>query len=289
MPEIVNFNTTASDRKKDQPGSSTKEKVDRYYSGDEVSEIIRLALKGVDYEASNSVDHQELMTIGKEFGLCEEEINTAYEKLQDQRDTSELKELLGIQLKMVGFLMFAIALLLFAIDFFFYPEESFAQFALPGLMMAIIVCGLQFRYFPKLASSIFATSSKLETGSVASFSTRRLVIYRKAIGDYRGRYIEKGLVRVEDDYLLMEYRRYDILIWNKKSEIEEMKIPLAEIIGVQLERKFWMSKLVLKARSLKTFDNVPGESSGSLHLTFYPRARISARNLTKEIERYIRD
>jgi hypothetical protein len=86
----------------------------------------------------------------------------------------------------------------------------------------------------------------------------------------------------------MEYRRYDIFIWNKKSEIEEVKIPLSEITGVQLERKFWMSKLVLKARSLKTFDNVPGEFSGSLHLTFFPRARISARNLAKEIERYIR-
>ena len=288
MPEIINFNTTVNDKKKVQPGSSTKGKVDRYYSSDEVSEIIRIALKGVDYEASNSVDHEELLSIGKEFGLSEEEINTAYEKRQDQRDTNELKELLGIQLKVVSFMMFGIALLLFAIDFFFYPERSFAQFALPGLMMAIIVCGLQFRFFPKLASSIFATSSRLETGSVASFSTRKLIISRRLIGDYRGRYIEKGLVRVEDDYLLMEYRIYDILFWNKKSEIEEVKIPLAELIGVQLERKFWMSKLVLKARSLKTFDNVPGESNGSLHLTFFPRARISARNLAKEIERYIR-
>jgi hypothetical protein len=288
MPEIINFKKTASDKREVQPGSSTEAKADRYYSSDEVSQIIRIALKGVDYEANSSVDHQDLLSIGKEFGLCEEEIDTAYEKFQDQRDTKELKELFGIQLKIVSFLMFGIALLLFAIDFFLYPEESFAQFALPGLLMAIIVCALQFRYFPKLASSIFATSPKLETGSVASFSTRRLVIYSKSIGDYRGRYIEKGMVRVEDDHLLMEYRIYDIFIWNKKSEIKEVKIPLAEIVGVQLERKFWMSKLVLKARSLKTFDNVPGESNGSLHLTFFPRARISARNLAKEIERYIR-
>ena len=259
MPEILNFDTTVSDKKKVQPESSTKVKVDRYYSSDEVSEIIRIALKGVDYEASNAVDHQELLSIGKEFGLREEEINTAYEKLQDQRDTDELKEALGMQLKIVSAVMFGIALLLFVIDIFFYTEGSFAQFVLPALVASITVCALQFRYFPKMVSSIFANSSRLETGSVASFSTRKLIITRRLIGDYRGRYIEKGLVRVEDDYLLMEYRRYDILIWNKKSEIEEVKIPLTEIVGVQLARKFWMSKLILKARSLKTFDKVPGE------------------------------
>ena len=82
----------------------------------------------------------------------------------------------------------------------------------------------------------------------------------------------------------MEYRRVHGLLGAAKSKVKEKKIPLNEIAGIELDRSYWLSKLTLKAKSLKTFEDVPGESNGTLHLTFMPKARVAVINLARQIE-----
>ena len=54
----------------------------RRYTNDEVSRIIRQALKA---QLSDTIDHSELIDIGKEFGLDEDTIQTAIHDEQQRR------------------------------------------------------------------------------------------------------------------------------------------------------------------------------------------------------------
>ena len=44
----------------------------RRYSSDEVADIIRLSLQDENRNSENSIDHKELISIGKEVGVSQE-------------------------------------------------------------------------------------------------------------------------------------------------------------------------------------------------------------------------
>ena len=67
----------------------------------------------------------------------------------------------------------------------------------------------------------------------------------------------------------MEYRKFDNFFILKKPEIQEQRIALIDIVSVRLERQFWLSKLVLRGKRLRTFENIPGESGGYLKPCFF--------------------
>ena len=293
MSEILNFNSNTSGKPSSRSGESASPPKDaRRYSSDEVSDIIRKGLQDINNESNASVDHQEMLSIGQEFGLKEADIDKAYEELLDQRDMEEVVRQSWFGFKMSCILNSFIAVIVLAVYFLVELDTSFYLFpVLPLLITGIVVAahGLSLRYFPKLVTSMVNLSTDIETGSTASFSTRKLYIRGPMIMYYGGLSgdglsVEKGLLSLEDDFLVMEYRKVGGIFGQSKSEVKEIKIPLKEIVGVRLERLFWMSKLILQGQRLKTFENVPGESGNSLHLTFYPRSRVAVHNLARDIE-----
>lgn len=286
MSEIVNFKSKVNEKSAEI--ESTESQFDpRQYSPDEVSDIIRQALQNVDGDANDSVIHSELLSIGQDFGLGKDDIERAYEALLDERDMARMKEHLWLRFKVVSATVSLIAVVLFVVDIFLVPDSSFVLYAVPVLALVIIFCGLQIRYIPKLVTSVFDFSSNVETGSAPSFTTRNIHVSVDSVLFYSGFFIEKGVIRIEKDCLLIEYRKVDSLFGVLKSKVKEVRIPLSEITNVKLERKFWLSKLTLRAKSLKTFEDVPGESDGYLKLTFTPRARVAVFNLVKDIEQHI--
>lgn len=283
MSKIVNFK--AQKKPESSESASAQAQADpRQYSPDEVSDIIGHALRKIDDTANDSVVHSELLSIAKEFGLEEDDIEKAYDSLLDERDMAALMHHMWFQFKFVTYVNILIVIGLFAVDFFLFPDAAFAQFSLIGLAIGTLIGGVILKAFPKLAKNLFASSSNLDSGSAPSFTTRKFYISSWAFLVYSGRNIEKGIVRIEGDSLLMEYRKVDGLLGVLKSRVKEVRVPLNQIVGVELERKYWMSKLTLQSTSLKTFEDVPGESDGKLELTFAPRARVAVINLARDIE-----
>ena len=288
MTEIVNFDTKKGSKSSAEPQQSANDEKDaRRYSSDEVADVIRQALQSVNSRPNTSVDHQEMLSIGEEFGLREEDIDKAYEDLLDQRDMDQLQTQLWRGFKFAVVINLVIAIVLITIDILLVPDNSFALY--PVFIMGVILLfhGLIVRRFPNLITSIFNFHSDIETGSMASFTTEGLHISSGLFFTYRGMVIHKGLLSIEDDFLIMEYRTMRDFLGRLRSEVKEIRIPLKDILGVKLERQFWMSKLILQGARLKTFENVPGESGSSLHLTFYPRARVAIHNLARDIESHI--
>jgi hypothetical protein len=283
MSKIVNFRAQEH-RKPDNSEQSNSESDPREYSPDEVSDIIKQALQNVDNTSSDSVVHSELLAIAEEFGLGEKEIERAYSQLLDDRDLEQTREHLRFQFKLNCIFIAIVSLVIFAVDLFINSEILFAMYAVPGLVFTVIVGALVAKYLPDILPKMMEFSSSIETGSSPTFTTRKVHITRWGLFFYSGVSEEKGKLRIEGDTLLMEYRLVDGLFGTPKSKVVEKKIPLSEITGIELDRSYWLSKLTLKSKSLKTFEDVPGETDGCLKLTFMPRARVAIINLSREIE-----
>lgn len=289
MSKIINFKTQEN-RKPDAQGKVNSQPDPREYSPDEVSDVIRHALKKVDSNTNDSVAHSELLSIAEEFGLGKSEIERAYEELLDERDMEQMKGYIKLQFKLTCIFVSFVAAILFGIDIFLVPDSSFVLYAIPGLIIPVLVGALNTKYLPKFLTNVFSSSSSVETGSSPSFTTRKMHISGWGfIYIYSGTHIEKGVLRIDGDSLLVEYRRVDSIFGVLKSKVIEVRIPLDELVSVELDRSYWVSKLTLRAKSLKTFEDVPGESDGYLKLTFTPRARVAVVNLARDIESYISD
>ena len=72
MPEIINFQSKKTEESGLESEHAKAMETDaRSYSSDEVADIIRTALRNADTDANTVVDHRELLSIGRDFGLAE--------------------------------------------------------------------------------------------------------------------------------------------------------------------------------------------------------------------------
>lgn len=280
MSKIVNFK--ASEENEAHKADSQSDP--REYSPDEVSDIIRQALKNVDNSSSDAVIHSELLAIAEDFGLGEKEIERAYEQLLDERDMEQTREYMKFQFKLTCIGVVIISVGIFSLDLFLNSELLFALYAVPGLVLTLVIGALTSKYLPDFLVDTLGFSSNIETGSSPTFTTRKIYMSSWGLFFYSGLNVRKGMLHIDGDHLVMEYRRAQGLMGSPLSKVKEKRIPLDEITGIELDRSYWLSKLTLKAKSLKTFEGVPGENNGSLNLTFMPKARIAVINLARELE-----
>ncbi len=75
----------------------------------------------------------------------------------------------------------------------------------------------------------------------------------------------KGLVRLEDDSLVLEFMTEGALESNSKTPIQEKRIPLNEIASLSLDRG-WGTKLVIRTTRLSILAGVAGADQGQVKL-----------------------
>ena len=63
----------------------------RSYSNEEVSEIIRVALRSADESRTNTVGHEEMLTIARDFGLTPGDIARAFDEINFKREEEQLE------------------------------------------------------------------------------------------------------------------------------------------------------------------------------------------------------
>jgi hypothetical protein len=120
-------------------------------------------------------------------------------------------------------------------------------------------------------------NSHLETESgppVAAFKIGEL---------YHGLAETKGMARVEDDALILEHQTVDTALGYFKSRVHETVIPMSDLASARLERKLWHNKLILRSHRMTLLQDVPGESGGTVTLTFSGAARPASERLARQL------
>lgn len=90
----------------------------------------------------------------------------------------------------------------------------------------------------------------------------------------------KGIVRFEQDVLTLEYSTVNSFTGRKSSEIEEVHLPLEELVSVDFKKRMVGTSLKVRTRTLKALEPVPGNRGGEVTLRFTRRYRNEAQELS---------
>ncbi len=99
------------------------------------------------------------------------------------------------------------------------------------------------------------------------------------LGDlYEGFANGHGLIRDEGDHLCLEFQVQDAVVGLIKSGVKQVRIPVADVASVALERKWFglVTRLVIQLASMKPVQDVPGIKQGRLVLGIARRDRDAA-------------
>lgn len=84
-----------------------------------------------------------------------------------------------------------------------------------------------------------------------------------------------GLAKVSDFGLILEFE--GIHLGKPKSSVKEVQIPIAEIDSVGLKASWLKTEMIVKTRSLKTLNDVPGSGQAGVTLRVARKEKEAAR------------
>lgn len=284
MADMLQFNQKPdSDNKSNAPDTSR-----RRYSSDEVADIIRISLQQETTSADHSIDHDELISIGKEVGVTAAQIEQSVHLLEEQQKTRDKEKLLWLRFKAHGAIFIAVNMLCIALNLMTSTEVFWSGYVLLGWGLFLLGHYAGLRYAPEFVEMAMART-KLVTNSKYQELIEDNVNVSFTVADTSGLMGSEGIVFIEGDQLMIEHQTSDALLGLLKSGIKEAAIPITDITSARLEQKFWSSDLVLTSRSLKIFRHVPGNSSGGLRLKINRQSGAAARNLVDQINTFSND
>lgn len=254
----------------------------RRYSSDEVADIIRLSLQDESTSKDGTIDYEELLSIGKEVGVDQEQIDRAAQLLEDEHHTKEKERLLWLRFKTHCISFVIVNVLCLSINIFTGTETFWAGYVLFGMGLFLLGHYAGLRFAPEFVEMAMERTRHQafgyqqqpfqDTGSV-SFS----------VSDPSGLIESKGLLYIDDEDLVIEYRTSDSVLGLLQSSIKSIEIKLGDIVHSGLENKFWSTELVLQGRNMKIFGNLPGNESGILRLAIERRSQQAALNLIRKL------
>lgn len=251
------------------------------YTNEEVSEIIRVALRDVDSSRENTVDYNEMLAIGRDFGLTERDLEGAFDAISKKRSEKEQYATVNLWLKVHALTYGVIMLGLFGINMATTPDYLWIIFPVLGWGMALVLHGILTHYFPSLMVMMLDVESSTEADEISSTAAF-------TISDLYGNMAKaSGVALIQDDDLLIEYETKDTVLGIIKSGVKELHIPLSDIASARLSRQFWSTKLTLQSHRLKSFEDFPGHTSGKVELVFDRQTRAASERLAADIARRI--
>lgn len=280
IPFRKNETCDGDDQNTDTPASEeshTKEDL-RTYTNEEVSEIIRLALRSVDNEDRDTVSHSEMLVIGKDFGLSPEDIERAFVEADKTQQTEELEKQARIIFLIhaatfavinVGLLLLNLLTGIDKVVWFVYPLVPW------GAVLGVhwVISRFVLNWLTDMAKELDRTNAVAHGDPLCMDFT---------IPDLFGSMAEaKGIAHIEDSVLSLEFETRDTIFGALKSKPKEVRVPLQDITTVQLDRGLWQTKLRLRGRKLHCFTEVPGSSGGEAVLVIARQSRLAAERFAR--------
>ncbi len=94
----------------------------------------------------------------------------------------------------------------------------------------------------------------------------------------------EGLARLEKEALILEFQTKDSIIGLIKSAVKEVRISFSEIESIKFEKKIFKTQLIVNARSMSTFSNVPGNKQGVVTLRFRKKNKDEAEHFASSLD-----
>ena len=267
---------------KKKKAAASKIKSQRRYSSDEVADIIRIGLQNEAGNADNTIDHDELISIGKEVGVSDEQIDIAVRLLEQEQQANDKDRLLWLKFKTHTVVFVGVNLLCITINLLTGSDVFWSGYVL--ITMAIFLLGhyAGLRYAPEVLQMAVD-----HTKRIAKYKYKEIIEddinVSFTVADSSGLMQSEGLIFIEDDRIIIEHQTMDSVLGIFKSSIKRTEIRMDDIAKVKLQPNFWSSELVIQGRSLRTFRNLPGSSGGSLYLKINRQSNTAALNLADQI------
>jgi hypothetical protein len=102
----------------------------------------------------------------------------------------------------------------------------------------------------------------------------------------------RGVLRTQEDGIVLEFRRSETDFGTVAShdDIRTIPVPWAEIQSLEYRLRFlWRGALVLRTRSLRTLENVPGVRGNEMSLSIARGDRLAARELAATVGLFLAD
>lgn len=288
MADMLKFENkpsgSAGSEPKKKKAASPRKKSQRRYSSDEVADIIRIGLQNEAGKPDNTIDHDELISIGKEVGVSDEQIDIAVQLLEEEQQTKDKERLLWLRFKTHTAVFFGVNLLCIAINLATGTEVFWAGYVLLGMGLFLLGHYAGLRYAPELVQIAMDRTRLIATRKYRGMIEDDVNV-SFTVADPSGLMQSEGLLFIEEDRLVIEHQTVDAVLGIFKTGIKKTEIQLGDIASVKLQPNFWSSELVLQGRSLRTFRNLPGSTSGVLCLKINRQSSTAAMNLVDEISR----
>ena len=276
-------NATASKAKK-KTAAPPKTKSQRRYSSDEVADIIRIGLQTEAGKTDNTIDHDELISIGKEVGVSDEQIDIAVRLLEEEQQTSDKERLLWLKFKTHTVVFVGVNLLCITINLLTGVNVFWSGYVLITMGIFLLAHYAGLRYAPEVLQMAMDRTKRIAKSRYQGIIQDDVNV-SFSVADSSGLMTSEGLLFIEEDQLIIEHQTVDSVVGIIKSGIKRTEIKLGEIAQAKLQPKFWSSELMLQGRSLRTFRHLPGSSAGTLYLKINKESNKAAVNLVNQITR----
>jgi len=245
---------------------SQKPDPDRRYSSDEVADIIRLSLQEQSRRSGDAlVNYDELVAIAKDVGVSSEHIDRAVFMLQEEQQTREKERGLWLRFKGHALVFAGVNLLLIAINLISGSDNFWALYSIFGWGLFLLGHYAGLRYAPQFVEmATQRTRNMMDMGDHVPVDGDQLVQF--STSDSLGMTDTSGIIRLEDDKLIIEYQTIDALLGLVKSAVKTLEIPLGKLALVRVDQKLWSADLVLQGKTMGVLSTVPGASGGMLRV-----------------------
>ena len=267
---------------KKKKAAASKIKSQRRYSSDEVADIIRIGLQNEAGNADNTIDHDELISVGKEVGVSDEQIDIAVRLLEQEQQSNDKDRLLWLKFKTHTVVFVGVNLLCITINLLTGSDVFWSGYVLITMAIFLLAHYAGLRYAPEVLQMAVD-----HTKRIAKYKYKEIIEddinVSFTVADSSGLMQSEGLIFIEDDRIIIEHQTMDSVLGIFKSSIKRTEIQMDDIAKVKLQPNFWSSELVIQGRSLRTFRNLPGSSGGSLYLKINRQSNTAALNLADQI------
>ncbi len=285
MADIHQFNKSASDtdgNDSEKKTSTSTRTTRRRYTSDEVADIIRISLQTESGNTSNTIDYEELLSIGKEMGVEEGQIGHAVHLLEEEQRTKDKERSLWVRFKAHCIIFAVVNVLCIGLNLISGDEVFWAGYMFFGWGLFLLGHYAGLRYAPEFVQMAMERTKLLANNKYQNFVEDDVNV-SFTISDSSGLMESQGLAFVKEERLVIEYQNVDSILGLLKTGIKEVEIKFDDIALVKVEPKLWGSELVVKGRSLKALRNLPGCTAGVMRLKIARQSNTAALNLVDEI------
>ncbi len=281
MAEMIPFGKPEGDA---APGQAREEV--RSYSNEEVSEIIRVALRSAEESRTNTVGHEEMLTIARDFGLTPGDIARAFEEINLKRDENQLESRAQLTLKIHVLVFAAIQAGLLGINALTGLDSLWMLYPFVAWGSLLAIHGILVWYAPTLVAYALGVSNVVARDAAESLMGAGGADHsaRFTLPDvHHGLAQSSGLLQIQDDALLIEFETKDSVFGLLRSGVREVRVPIRDLASARLERQIWNSRLILRGQRLKCFDGIPGHDGGQIKLTLDRNSRLAGERIAREL------